>query len=104
MAKGGDKNNPMAAMMGGMGAMGMPNPMAAAAEEPKEKDKPLTWKDTWDGAGRVMILMAGEHLNGWIKRMYNIWSGIVHFQVNLIHLNGKFRIHFLEVLYQINII
>jgi hypothetical protein len=52
----------------------------------------------------VMILMAGEHLNGWIKRMYNIWSGIVHFQVNLIHLNGKFRIHFLEVLYQINII
>lgn len=45
MAKGGDKNNPMAAMMGGMGAMGMPNPMAAAAEEPKEKDKPLTWKE-----------------------------------------------------------
>ena len=72
MAKGGDKNNPMAAMMSGMGAMGMPNPMAAAAEEPKEKDKPLTWKDTWDGAGRVMILMAGEHLNGWIKRMYDV--------------------------------
>lgn len=49
MAKGGDKNNPMAAMMGGMGGMGMANPMAAAAsatqEEPKEKDKPLTWKD-----------------------------------------------------------
>ena len=40
MAKG-DKNNPMAAMMGGMANM-MP---AAPAEEPKEKDKPLTWKD-----------------------------------------------------------
>eukprot|EP00435_Cladocopium_sp_Y103_P040971 s2851_g11.t1 len=37
IANGGDKNNPMAAMMSCMGAMGMPNAMAAApaAEEPK---------------------------------------------------------------------
>ena len=61
MAKGGDKNNPMAAMMGGMGAMGMPNPMAAAAAEaPKVKDKPLTWKDTRKGGGFLLRLEMGN--------------------------------------------
>jgi len=46
MANGGDKQNPMAAMMAGMGNMGGGMGMAPSrAEEPKEKEKPLTWKD-----------------------------------------------------------
>lgn len=44
MAKG-DKQNPMAAMMAGMGGMGGMGMAPSRTDEPKEKEKPLTWKD-----------------------------------------------------------